>query len=250
MKRMFGFNPQVTWKIVDISPSEIPGVARVLVNIGGQPQATQFYVMPGGQFAMVGEVIPFGADPFAPARDKLDAEARGPSRGEQTAPVALVEFSDLQCPYCKNAQPIIDKLIAESPNAKLIFQAFPLPMHPWAMKAAEYADCVAQQNQDAFWKFINSVYDAQADITEASADEKLKSLATAAGVDAAKVSACSTQPDTAARIEKSMDLGREVGVTGTPTLFINGRKVQNIANTPLDQLKAMINFEAGQSAKK
>jgi protein-disulfide isomerase len=47
-----------------------------------------------------------------------------------------------------------------------------------------------------------------------------------------------------------MDLGREVGVTGTPTLFINGRKVQNIANTPLDQLKAMINFEAGQSAKK
>jgi len=250
MKRMFGYNPAVTWKIVDITPSEVPGIARVLVTIGGQPQPTQFYVMPSGQFAMVGEVIPFGADPFAPIRAKLDLEARGPSRGAQTPPVTLVEFSDLQCPYCKNAQPIIDKLIAESPNAKLIFQAFPLPMHPWAKKAAEYADCVAQQDQDAFWKFINSVYDAQADITEASADEKLKSLATAAGVDAAKVSACSTQPETAARIEKSMDMGKEVGVSGTPTLFINGRKVQSIANTPLDQLKAMVDFEATQAAKK
>jgi protein-disulfide isomerase len=250
MKRMFGYNPAVTWKVVDISPSEVPGIARVLVTIGGQQQPTQFYVMPGGQFAMVGEVIPFGSDPFAPARAKLDAEARGPSRGAQSSPVMLVEFSDLQCPYCKTAQPIIDKLIAESPNAKLVFQAFPLPMHPWAKKAAEYADCVAQQDQGAFWKFINSVYDAQADITEAAADEKLKSLATAAGVDGANVSACSTQPGTAARIEKSIDLGKEVGVSGTPTLFINGRKVQSIANTPIDQLKAMINFEATQSAKK
>ncbi|MCU1307088.1 MAG: oxidoreductase [Acidobacteriaceae bacterium] len=250
MRRMFGYNPAVTWKVVDISPSEIPGIARVLVTIGGQPQATQFYVVPGGQFAMVGEVIPFGADPFASARTKLDAEVGGPSRGAQNAPVTLVEFSDLQCPYCKTAQPIIDKLIAESANAKLIFQAFPLPMHPWAKKAAEYADCVAQQNQGAFWKFINSVYDAQSDITEATADEKFKSLATAAGVDAAKASACSTQPGTAARIEKSMDLGKEVGVSGTPTLFINGRKVQSIANTPIEQLKAMIDFEATQSAKK
>src|SRR6266850_1910027 len=55
MKRMFGYNPAVTWKVVDISPSEVPGIARVLVAIGGQQQPTQFYVMPGGQFAMVGE---------------------------------------------------------------------------------------------------------------------------------------------------------------------------------------------------
>lgn len=250
MKRMFGYNAGLTWKITDISASEMPGVSRVLVTVGEQSQSLLFYVMPGGKFAMVGDVIPFGADPFAPARNKLQAEARGPHRGAATAPVELVEFSDLQCPHCKVAQPIIDKLLAESPNAKLTFQAFPLPMHPWAMKAAEYADCVAQQKPEAFWTFINSVYDAQATITDADAENKFKELATASGTDAAKVSACSASADTKARIQKSIELGKEVDVNATPTLFINGRKVQSIANTPIEQLKAMIDYEVTQGVKK
>jgi protein-disulfide isomerase len=249
MKRMFGYNPAVTWKVLDISPSEIPGVASVLVTIGEQTQPNQFYVMPGGQFAMVGEVVPFGPDPFAPVRKKLATEARGPRLGTETAPVTVVEFSDLQCPHCKVAQPIIDKLIAESPDAKLIFQPFPLPMHRWAMKAAEYADCVAQQNPDAFWKFISSVYESQSEITDALAEEKFKGLVTAAGVDAAKATACSAQGSTYLRVQKSIDLGKEIGVNATPTLYINGRKVLNISTTPLDQLKSMINFEATQPAK-
>jgi protein-disulfide isomerase len=250
MKRMFGFNPAVTWKVVDISPSQISGVSRVLVTIGNQPQPTLFYVMPGGKFALVGDMIPFGADPFAPVRTKLNAEAHGPSRGAPAAPVTMVEFSDLQCPHCKAAQPVIDKLIAASPNAKLVFQSFPLPMHPWAMKAAEYADCVSQQNPDAFWKFINSIYDAQAEITEANADTKLTDLANAAGADGAKAAACSTRPEVSARVQKSIELGKEVGVSGTPTLFINGRKVQGITDTPFEQLKAMVDYDAGQAAKK
>jgi protein-disulfide isomerase len=249
MHRMFGYNPAVTWKVLDISPSEIPGVASVLVTIGDQPQPNQFYVMPGGQFAMVGEVVPFGADPFAPVRKKLATEAHGPQLGSKAAPVTVVEFSDLQCPHCKSAQPIIDKLIAESPNAKLIFQPFPLPMHKWAMKAAEYADCVAQQNPDAFWKFIHSVYDAQSEITDDGAEEKFKALATGAGADAAKASACASQGNTYLRVQKSIDLGKEVGVNATPTLYINGRKVLNISTTPLDQLKSMINYEVTQPAR-
>jgi protein-disulfide isomerase len=250
MKRMFGFNPGVTWKIVDISPSEAPGVARVVISIGeGQSQA--FYVLPGGQFAMIGEVIPFGADPFGAARTKLKAEANGPSKGAQAAPVQLVEFSDLQCPHCKQAQPIIDKLISESPNAKLIFQPFPLAsLHPWATKAAEYADCVAQQNPDAFWKFVNSVYDAQAEIKEPEAEKKFAELAKAAGADPTKAAACAAQGNTFIKIQKSIDLGKSVGVSGTPTLFINGRKVQSITSTPFEQLKAMVDYEAQTNAKK
>ncbi|MCU1284803.1 MAG: oxidoreductase [Acidobacteriales bacterium] len=251
MKRMFGYSPTVTWKIVDIAPSEAPGVARVVIAIGDGGQSQAFYVLPGGEFAMVGEVIPFGADPFGPAREKLKAQAHGPSKGSQSAPVLLVEFSDLQCPHCKSSQPIIDKLIAESPNARLVFQPFPIAsLHPWATKAAEYADCVAQQNPDAFWKFTNSVYDAQADIKEPESEKKFLELATAAGVDGAKAATCAAQGNTYIKIQKSIDLGKEVGVSGTPTLFINGRKVQNVASTPFEQLKAMVAYEAPTTAKK
>jgi protein-disulfide isomerase len=156
----------------------------------------------------------------------------------------------LQCPHCKAAQPIIDRLIAASPDAKLIFQPFPLPMHPWALKAADFADCVSQQNPDAFWKFINNVYEAQSEITDADADKRFAEMATTAGVDGAKASACSTKPETNARVQRSIELGKEVGVSGTPTLFINGRKVQAVTDTPFEQLKAMVDFEATQGAKK
>ena len=63
---MFGFQSNVTWEVASIGPSEDPAVTRVVVQIGQQYQA--FYVLPGGKFAAVGEVIPFGADPFAPVR--------------------------------------------------------------------------------------------------------------------------------------------------------------------------------------
>ena len=68
----------------------------------------------------------------------------GPSRGPADAPVTLVEFSDLQCPHCKEAQPTIDKLMAEEKNARLVFQNFPLPAHDWAAKAAYYGDCIGR----------------------------------------------------------------------------------------------------------
>ncbi len=73
------------------------------------------------------------------------------------APVTVVEFSDLQCPHCKEAQPNLDRLAAEDKNARIVFQNFPLPMHDWAMKAASYADCVARSSPDAFWKFVESI---------------------------------------------------------------------------------------------
>src|SRR5437870_1494682 len=70
LKHMFGFQPGLTWKIADIAPApEAPGVTRVVVQFGDQMQP--FYVLPGGNYAMAGEMIPFGADPFRPVRSKL-----------------------------------------------------------------------------------------------------------------------------------------------------------------------------------
>lgn len=248
LRQMFGYEPSVTWRIVDIKPAPAEALAQVdviLSNPQGQ-QGTTLYITADQKHALVGDLIPFGADPFAPARQALDKGSNGVTRGPAKAPVTIVEFSDFQCPHCKTAQPTVEKLVAEEPNARFVFQQFPLPMHEWALKAASYGDCIGRKNNGAFWKFADSVFNAQSEITAANADEKLKSLADAAGVKGSEVAACAAEPDTKSRIDASLALGKEVGVTGTPTLFIGGRKIANVNGTPYEILKGITEFAAKQ----
>ncbi len=246
MHRMFGYDPSVTWEVVSIKPSSIAGISEVNVNLKnpqGQ-QNTKLYVAADEQHALIGEIIPFGSDPFAAARMALEKGIDGPTRGPADAPVTIVEFSDLQCPHCKEAQPTIDKLMSEEKNPRLVFQNFPLQSHDWAAKAAAYADCVGRSSSDAFWKFMQGVYDAQSDILTTNADEKLTALADKSGVKGSDMAACAAKPETASRVEHSVALGKSVDVTGTPTLFINGRKIANVAGLPYDMLKQLVEFAA------
>ena len=248
MQQTFGYDSSVTWKISSIKPSSAEGLAEVVVVVGnpqGQ-QVTTFYVTPDGKHALVGDLIPFGAKPFATARTALDKGVNGPSRGPADAPVTVVEFSDLQCPHCKDAQPIVEKLIGDEPNMKFVFQQYPLPQHNWAAKGAAYADCIGRTNKDAVWKFIQGTFDEQSNITESNADEKLTAIADKSGVKGSDVAACAAKPDTKARIDKSVALGQAVGVTGTPTLFINGRRIANVSGTPYEILKGIVDFGAKQ----
>jgi protein-disulfide isomerase len=249
LKRTLGYDPGVTWQIYEIKPAAVPGLADVLISINKQA-AQHIYLSPDGQNAIIGELIPFGTNPFAPARAKLEG-AFGPSRGGQNPPIEVVEFSDLECPHCKKAQPIVEKLTADFPQVRFTFQQFPLPasLHPWAMKAAQYADCAGQMNKDAFWKYVDAIFENQGGIALATADDKLKELATANGLDAAKVSACADSPETAARIKKSMDLGASLEVNETPSVFINGRRVRGIADIPYEKLKELVQFEIDHAGK-
>ena len=248
MQQTFGYEPQVSWKISSIKPAPAPGLAEVDIVMAtpqGQ-QPSRFYVTADGEHAVVGEIIPFGARPFDPAKKKLEKGITGPSRGPKDAPVMIVEFGDLQCPACKAAQPAIEGLIAAEPNAHFVFQNFPLEMHNWAAKGAAYADCVGQASNDAFWKFIAKTYETQADITAENADEKLTALADGAGVKGADIAACASTPVTTAHVDASIALGKSVNVTGTPTLFINGRSIGSLGNIPLDKLKGLVEFAAKQ----
>ncbi len=246
MKQMFGYDPSVSWKVASIRPAQASGLAEVLIvlsNAQGQ-QNSRLYVTSDGKHAVVGEIIPFGAHPFTAAQEELAKGINGPSRGPADAPVTVVEFSDLQCPHCKDAQPTVDKLMAEEKNARLVFQNFPLASHDWAAKAAYYADCVGRNSNDAFWKFIQSVYDAQKEITATNADEKFTALAEQAGVKGSDIAACAAKPDTAGRVQHSLALGASLEVTSTPTLFINGRKISNVSGLPYEVLKGLTEFAA------
>lgn len=242
----WGYNPGLSWKIVSIRPSKVKELAEVtvLVSTSQGQQSTKFLVSPDGQHAVIGDIIPFGAHPFEPLRKELAQKATGPVRGPTTAPVTIVEFSDLQCPHCKDVQPLLERLLTEDPNVRLVFQNFPLPAHDWAGKAAAYAECVGRRSNDAFWKFIQGVYDSQSEIIAATADEKLSDLADKSGIPGKEIAACAAQDETVGRVQHSVALGQAVEVTGTPTLFINGRRIANVAQTPYEELKVLVDYAA------
>jgi protein-disulfide isomerase len=248
MKQTFGYQPGVTWKVSSIKPASVPGLAQVdvvLASPQGQ-QLSRLYVTADGEHAVVGDIIPFGAKPYEPVRKILEKGISGPARGPKDAPVTIVEFGDLQCPACKAAQPAIEALVAAEPTARFVFQNFPLEMHNWAAKGAAYADCVAQASNEGFWKFIAKTYETQSDITAENADEKLTAIADGVGVKGADIAGCATTPVTTAHVDASLALGRSVNVTGTPTLFINGRSIGNVSQVPAESLKGLVEFAAKQ----
>jgi protein-disulfide isomerase len=246
LHQTFGYDSTITWKIASIKPSIAAGLAEVtvvLTNNQGQ-QVTTLYVTPDGKHALTGEMLPFGAKPYEPARAALLKGVNGVSRGPDKSPVTIVEFSDLQCPHCREAQPVIEKLLAAEPTARFVLQQYPLPMHNWAAKGAAYADCIGRTSREAFWKFVQATFDDQANITDSNADEKLTQIADKSGVKGADMAACAAKPETKTRVERSLSLGQEVGVTGTPTLFINGRHISNVTGMPYEVLKGMVEFAA------
>lgn len=249
LHEQFGYQSDATWKIASIRPSEIEGLAEVTVVLASQQgqQLTRFFVGRDGVHALVGEVIPFGAKPFDPAKKALEKGINGPARGPKDAPVTIVEFGDLQCPACKAAQPTIEALAAAEPQARFVFQNFPLEMHNWAAKGAAYADCVGRASNDAFWKFVSKTYETQTEITAENADEKLTALADGAGVKGSEIATCATQSETKSRIDASLALGKKVDVSGTPTLFINGRKIGQFDARLSEVYKSLVEFAAKEA---
>lgn len=243
----FGYDPTITWKVSEIRPSEAAGIAEITVVLSGAQgsNVNKLYVTSDGKHAITGEMLPFGAHPYEDARNKLEKGVNGISKGPAHAPVMVVEFSDMQCPHCKQAAPNIEQLLELEPEIHFVFQNFPLPSHDWAEKAAGYVDCVGRASNEGMWKFIQKTFEEQANITEANADEKLKAIVSDLGLKADEIAACAVKPDTKARIEASIVLGKSVGVSGTPAIFVNGRPLGGGA--PVDVLRKVVEFAANQA---
>ncbi len=249
-----GANPNITWTILEVKPRAVDNLTEVTVVLN-TPQgrgAAYFYVTPDQKHALRGEVVPFGADPYAADRAKLEKGINGAVRGPAHASMTIVEFADLQCPACKSANPEIQRLVGDEPKARFVFQQFPLTqIHKWAFKAAEFGDCIYRENPAAFWKFLEDVYSAQEQITQATGNTedagrkavpRLTQLASQAGVNGEKTAACAEQPATTERINRSLELGKEMKISGTPTLFVGGRKISNLSQMPYETLKRMVDW--------
>jgi protein-disulfide isomerase len=247
----WGYDDNRVWQVQAIFKTPVEGLSKVVIFIGdknGQdrPQAVEFYVLPDGKHVISGDdVLPFGAHPFADYRAELEQHADGPYRGTASKKLEIVEFADFQCPHCKEAQANMDKLVADFPNARIVFQNNPIPsLHPEAETAAEFGVCVARLGGSAdFFQYASAVFDGQDGLgTPDGATLTLNSAVTKAGLDPAKVSTCASTPEVKTQVDASIKLASDLGIVSVPTLMVNGRAVP--ANAPYDTLKKIIQYQA------
>jgi protein-disulfide isomerase len=252
LKAMLGFDANRIWRVEAIQKTLAPGVSKVTAMVSergpnAKVQTAIFYVLPDGKHLISGDasgVSPFGAEPFAGNRALLQARANGPARGSASKDLMLVEFADLQCPHCKDAQATMDKLAKDFPKARIVFESLPLTeIHPFAMQAALYGACIAKKSSDEFFTYAQAVYDTQGALLPDTAEQTLKNATTKAGADPTAIAFCAASEAAKADVAQSMALAADLGVEQTPTLSINGRMI-GVAAVPYETLKSLIQYQA------
>ena len=230
VRHLFLIQPQLTVTVGDPKPSALPGFKEVRVRIsqGAQSQEVPLYVSGDGKKIVQGSFYDVTTNPFKPELDKLKTQFQ-PALGTAGAPVAIVLFSDMQCPYCKGEAEMIRKnLIQNYPTqVRLYFKDYPLEgLHPWAKAAAMAGRCVFQQKPEAFWDYHDFVYAHQEAINPANLKDTVLGWAKdSKELDSLKLGACIDSKATQAEVEKEVSEAQALDVTGTPTMFINGRRI-------------------------
>ncbi|HVP60911.1 MAG TPA: thioredoxin domain-containing protein [Myxococcaceae bacterium] len=177
-----------------------------------------------------------------PVVKKVDTPADSPSFGPTMAKVTIVEWSDFQCPYCARAAPIVEQIRQAYPkDVRFVFRHLPLPMHPDAPLAARAG--VAAQAQGKFWQMHDWMYAHQHDLKE----DQLVKAAASFGMDVARFKAALADPATEARVGADRQAASAVGVSATPTFFVNGR--EHVGGIPFEQLKVEIDREIARADK-
>ncbi len=171
--------------------------------------------------------------------------AKAYTNGSQDAPVVFVEFADYECPYCQKVNPQIQQLKKEyGDKVALVFKDFPLPMHHTAEKAAEAARCAGEQGK--FWEYHDVLfYSRQLDV------DSLKEHARVIKLDGDKFDSCLDNGTEAAAVKQDLEEGKGLGLTGTPSFFVNGHFFSGVIDygTLKDMVNQQLNLAASTHAK-
>jgi protein-disulfide isomerase len=249
LRRQFGWPDEVQVTIGPYRPSPIPGLLQttVVVIAQGKKHEAQYLVTPDGQYLLPGPPLVLSSDPLAAVRAKMQL-AESPSLGSPLAPVVIVEFSDLQCSFCKGMFGVLhDEIMPEySDRVRLVFKNFPLPqIHPWAMPAALLGRCIYKRYGDAgFWHYEKWIFDSQAAISTENFKEKTAAYARENKLDGAQLAACMERQETKDAVQRDISEATALQINATPTLFINGRRL--VGNQGAGLLKQTIDGELAQ----
>ncbi len=145
----------------------------------------------------------------------------GPSLGPPQARVTIVEFSDFECPFCRKLQPVLRKVLERWPNeVRRVYKHFPLDRHRHAFGASKASVCADRQGR--FWEFHDALYREGQDMSP----QGVASVAKALGLELGPFEACLRDESTGSAVQADRSVAARAGVRGTPTLFVNGRRLQ------------------------
>lgn len=243
VRRIADVPSSVQMKVGERKPSKYDGWDNLPITfIGSRGQQTiEFLISKDNKKLGRMSTYDLTMDPMA----SIDVTGR-PVRGNKDAKVTIVNFDDFECPYCARMHEVLtgDILKKYGNEVRLIYKDFPLvAIHPWAKRAAMTANCLADQNSNAFWDFADYVHGHARDIgKDGTPTVALTKLAMDLGekdkLDTKKLDAC-LKSDDDKQVRASMDEASSLGVSATPTMFINGERVEGAL--PETELEAVIN---------
>jgi protein-disulfide isomerase len=250
LRHLYAFGPDVLLMVGTPKETAVDGLLETTINltIGENKETVKFYVSKDGKFLFRGEMSDMTKDPLAESRAQIQMKD-APSLGDTKAAVTLVEYSDFECPVCRNLHDALrDSILPKYPGkVRVVFKDFPIEqLHPWARTAAIAGRCVYQQNPTAFWKMYDLIYDNQEIISAANAWTKMLDYAAKSGLEAETFKACMASPEAGEAVNTSRANGQQLDVNSTPTVFVNGRRIvgadahllEQYINYELDQLKS------------
>jgi len=233
-----------------IQPSEFPNYDALTITLdGGDKKVTYDFLLSKDRNTLIRQTkLDLTKDPFLEAMKKMDLTNR-PVRGTKSAKVIAVNYDDFECPYCSRMhQTLFPELLKEyGDKVQFVYKDFPLSeIHPWAMHAAVNANCLAAQNNDAYWDFADYMHNNQREINSlkgnATQFTALDRITVDQGqkhsVDVPRLQTCIKLQDETA-VKASLKEAEGLGVDGTPALFVNGQKVEGGA-LPIEDLREVL----------
>jgi protein-disulfide isomerase len=250
VRSYYNMPPDVNVTIGAPSPApDFPNFESVTVTVdsGGKKQDLAFLVSKDRSSLIRMTKFDLTKDPLAEKMSKINVSGR-PTRGAKASKVVLVNFDDLECPFCSRMhQTLFPELLKEyGDRVTFIYKDYPLTeIHPWATHAAVDANCLAAQNGDAYWDLADHIHANQHEVnSEKTPGARLEALDKLTmlqgqkhGLDVVKLQSCIKAQDESA-VKASMKEAEGIGVEATPTLFISGEKIDGAV--PISQVRAAL----------
>lgn len=225
VRKLFAWGPEIKVTLGPLAQSTASDfyVVPVEVTLNDQKETGEVYVSKDGKTLLRGEIFDMHANPFADNVTKIRLDG-SPSTGPADAKVTVVEYADFECPHCRELYESLQGIEAKYPQVRFVYKNFPLTtIHPWAETAAIAGRCAYEQSPVAFWKVHDAIFEGQDVISPENVWDKLVSYASQAGLNADTFKACLSSPGAQKAVDADHAEGVALGVSSTPTVYINGR---------------------------
>jgi protein-disulfide isomerase len=249
VRSSFSIPPETRILVGALKTSEFPNYDALTITFdnGERKQDVNFLLSKDGNTLIRMSRYDLTKDPYEEVMRKIDTKDR-PTRGNKDAKVVAINYDDFECPYCSHMHQTLFPTIFKEYGDRVLFiyKDYPLvEIHPWAVHAAVNANCLAAQNNDAYWDFADFIHANQKEVNQQSPPARVTMLdrftverGSKYNLDGPKLQACiAAQKEDAVRA--SMKEATAIGVDATPTLFVNGEKIDGAL--PLPELRAVFN---------